>query len=141
MKTVYDYLISQPDLMSYLPGGFYYGGDTPYISRQYAPDAFDSNNRLMNCSFFQPNLSLLIGSPHRASTEDNFSIFTYSAISSISIDPVKRKLFNLLHDARIVPEYGYAWYTEFVMEQDTWWDDHLNAWSHISRYRWIRNKK
>ena len=141
MIEVYNYIASDLTFMNQLPGGFYYGGEIPYISRQYTPDAFDSNRRLLECAILQHNEAVPAGPPYEAAVEENFSIFIYSADGTAYIDTAKTRLFDVLHDSKINSSTGYSWYTEFLGELPGWWDNNLVAWAHISRWRWMTNRR
>lgn len=142
MEPIYQLLLNNALFMQYLPGGLYSSDDVPYMSRQYVPSAFDSNtNVIKNCGFFQSNAAVGISVPLPNVSEDNFSVFLHSANSARDMNDPKRILYETLHYQKVPVDYGYVWYAEFVMEQPAWYDDHIEAWSNICRYRVIRNRR
>lgn len=84
--------------MSTLPGGLYDSVDE--VSRQKTPEAFDANKLLRPCALLKGGTVTRVGPVSRAA-QQVFRLFLYERNGRASIEPARRRAFDLLHEQQV----------------------------------------
>lgn len=100
--AIYTLLSQDQELMSLLTGDLHQALEVGLISRQNAPDAFDSDGEIQPCGLLRYSVSTPID-PYPGGQRLYFGILLYERHGYETIDLARRRIWQLLHRVKLTP--------------------------------------
>lgn len=106
LTAIHAMLSGDATLLATLTGGVY---QTPEISRQTTPAAFDANKELLPCALVKASTAAPYG-PHQQSGQLFVQVYFYERHGYASIETARRRVYALLHRSQLTPVSGDGCY-------------------------------